>query len=349
MASEMEIFRLTGPSFLTAVDWNNSHHRRSIGASLVQGVYSLEHDRQQNRQGPQALAPPWWEFFNFRLVEILVDNHDVSHFGAIFEFINFPFYPHQSSISTGLRPPQYVIAFRGTLNKQDFKLNLHLVMNDLQNSSRLQIGLDAARRIVQHVGPANVWLAGHSLGSSLALVVGRDMVKHHGLRLETYLFNPPFASPPIERLANDKIKLGLRLANSVLTAGLAAAVNYASAHKNKDQEGDDDPFLVLSTWIPYLFINPSDPICAEYVGYFKHREEMESIGAGKIGRLATKHSVGSILSSAAGKKDCEPVHLLPSAYLTVNATPFKGLKEAHGIEQWWRQDLQLDYKYYQHN
>ncbi|KAH6815447.1 Lipase class 3-related protein [Perilla frutescens var. frutescens] len=351
MASEREIFSLTGPSFLTSVDWNNSHHRRSIGASLVQGVYTLERDRRQNRQGPQALAPAWWEFFNFRLVQVLVDNHDVSHFGAVFQY--YP-HPHHNHSSVNQSPPRYVIAFRGTINKpgnrqQDFKLNLHLIINNLQNSSRLQIGLETARRIVQHVGPGNVWLAGHSLGSSLALVVGRDMVKHHGLRLETYLFNPPFASPPIERLANDKIKLGLRLANSVLTAGLAAAVNYASTHKNKDQEGDDDPFVVLSTWIPYLFINPSDPICAEYVGYFKHREEMESIGAGKIGRLATKHSIGSILSSVAGKKDCEAVHLLPSAYLTINATPSQSFKEAHGIHQWWRQDLQFNYKYYQHN
>ncbi|KAF9598443.1 hypothetical protein IFM89_027876 [Coptis chinensis] len=34
----------------------NEYHRRSLAASLVQGVYVLERDRQENRQGPHALA-----------------------------------------------------------------------------------------------------------------------------------------------------------------------------------------------------------------------------------------------------------------------------------------------------
>ncbi|KAL8519492.1 hypothetical protein ACS0TY_010428 [Phlomoides rotata] len=335
MPSEREIFSLTGPTFLTAIDWSNSHHRRSVAASLVQGVYTLERDRRQNRQAHQALAPPWWQFFNFRLIQTLVDSHDLSYFGAIYEFfINAPFpFNH---------PPQYVVAFRGTINKtgnreQDFKLNLHLIINNLAKSSRFQIALDCVHQIVQKVGPESVWIAGHSLGSSIALLVGRQMIKQTGIHLETYLFNPPFASPPIERLINDKLKLGLRLANSVITAGLATAV------KTKD------PFMVLSTWVPYLFINPSDPICSEYGGYFKHREDMESIGAGRIGKLATKHSIGSILSAAAsGKKDCEALHLIPSAYLTFNVTPSLSFKEAHGIHQWWRQDLHFCYKFHQY-
>ncbi|XP_057774221.1 GDSL esterase/lipase At4g10955-like [Salvia miltiorrhiza] len=335
MACESQIFSLSGPSFLTAVDWNNSGHRRSVAASLVQGVYTLENDRRQNRQ---ALAPPWWHSFNFRLVQILVDNHDVSHFGAVFEFLN-----HLSGSGAG--PPQYVIAFRGTIPKpgnreEDFKLDLHLLINDLQKSSRFQMGLETACQIVQHAGPAKVWLAGHSLGSSLALVVGREMAKTMGLHLETYLFNPPFIAPPIERLANEKLKLGLRFANSLVTAGLAAATR-----RNDGRE--TEPFALLCAWVPYLFINTADPICSEYVGYFKHREDMESIGAGKIGRLATKHSIGSVLSSAVGKER-EPLHLIPSAYLTLNLTPPSNFREAHGICQWWAHDLLLDYKYYQH-
>ncbi|KAF9626606.1 hypothetical protein IFM89_036467, partial [Coptis chinensis] len=34
----------------------NAHHRRSVAASLVQGVFVLERDCQENRQGPHALA-----------------------------------------------------------------------------------------------------------------------------------------------------------------------------------------------------------------------------------------------------------------------------------------------------
>ncbi|KAF9607775.1 hypothetical protein IFM89_000122, partial [Coptis chinensis] len=38
------------------IERKNEYHRRSVAASLVQGVYVLERDRQENRQGPHALA-----------------------------------------------------------------------------------------------------------------------------------------------------------------------------------------------------------------------------------------------------------------------------------------------------
>ena len=57
-----------------------------MAASLVQAVYVLERDRQLNRQSVEALAPSWWEFFHFELIRKLVDDADMSIFGAIFEF-----------------------------------------------------------------------------------------------------------------------------------------------------------------------------------------------------------------------------------------------------------------------
>ncbi|CAI9771992.1 unnamed protein product [Fraxinus pennsylvanica] len=316
MASEEGNFYLSGPSYLTPIDWNNSHHRKSIAASLVQGVYTLECDRKQNRQGPQALAPAW-----------------------------FP-YPYPNYIGQG--PPRYVIAFRGATNKsanrtQDYKLNLQFIVNNLEKSRRFQAGMEAVTNIVHEAnGPGNAWLAGHSTGSSIALLIGRNMVKM-GIHLDTYLFNPPFASP-IELIKNDKLKHGLRLAKSVLTAGLAIAANgghWPTPHEN-------DPFIMLSRWIPYLFVNPTDPICSEYVGYFEQREKMEKMGAGKIGKISTQHSIGSSIVSSARGKDSEPIHLLPSAYLTINLSPSEGFKEAHGIHQWWKPNLQFNYKLYQH-
>lgn len=159
-------------------DRNNSHHRKSIAASLVQGVYTLECDRKQNRQGPQALAPAWWEFFNFGLTQVLVDDDDKSYFGAIYEF-RFP-YPYPNHIGQG--PPRYVIAFRGTTNKsgnrtEDYKLNLQFIVNNLEKSPRFQAGMEAVRNTVHKAnGPGNAWLAGHSTGSSIALLIGRNMV-----------------------------------------------------------------------------------------------------------------------------------------------------------------------------
>ncbi|KZV40960.1 Lipase class 3-related protein [Dorcoceras hygrometricum] len=341
---QSEIFHLSGPTFLTSVDWSNSYHRRSIAACLVQGVYVLEHDRQKQRQGPAGNAAPWWEFFDFKLTQVLVDEHDLSIFGAILEF-KFPY--HLQHNHPTQRPPQYAIAFRGTMTSpqnrsEDLKLDLHCVLNDLRKSTRIQNAIETVLEIVSRAGLGNVWLAGHSLGSSMALIIGRELAKNTGTHLETYLFNPPFISLPVEWIPSEKLKEGLRFANSVITAGLAMMVN---GHHSQDSV-QHHPFILLSSWVPYLFLNPFDPICCEYIGYFEHRVKMEAIGAGKIGKLATQHSIGSIVSGGR-ETDFEAIHLIPSAYLTVHSgTNAQGIREAHGIEQWWKQELEFKYNLY---
>ncbi|KAL3521641.1 hypothetical protein ACH5RR_019790 [Cinchona calisaya] len=344
MASDREIFSLSGPLKLTVIDWTNAHHRRSIAASLVQGVYILERDRQESRQGAKALAPPWWEFFNFQLIHVLVDPDDLSFFGSIYELR----LPHSLSNYLGTQnPPKYVIAFRGTITKpisrsQDLKLDLQFIQNNLQHSARFHLGLQAVQNIISKAGPGNIWLAGHSLGSAIALLVGRNMVKM-SCHFETYLFNPPFTSFPLEKIVkNEKLKRGARVVISVITAGLAAALKHNSLKPRQDDE-----FRVLSAWIPYLFVNPSDPICSEYIGYFANREKMMTFAGGKIGRVAAKNSIASIISTARGNHS-EAFHLLPSAYVTNNVGPCQDFKQAHGIHQWWRSDLHLEYKLHQY-
>ncbi|XP_051138090.1 GDSL esterase/lipase At4g10955-like [Andrographis paniculata] len=342
MSSETDNYFLSGPTHLTVVDWSNSNHRRSVAACLVQGVYVLENDRRHRRQGPgAAMATPWWEAFNFQLTQIIVDD-DQSYFGAVYTFT--PPYPPPHHGGSGGHPPHHVVAFRGSAGKsggrtEDFKTNIQCMLSNLHQSRRFQIALEHVSGVASM--SAAVWLTGHSLGSSLALLIGRNFaVAPAPVHLESYLFNPPFASLPIK---NEKLKTGLRFANSVLTAGLAiAAKSGAAAAGNKDS----DTFAALSTWIPYLFVNQSDTVSSEYIGYFEHREKMESIGAGKIGRLATKHSVGSIISAVRGK-DSEPVRLIPSGYLTVHCSRSENFREAHGIHQWWKPDLELKYKLYQ--
>ncbi|XP_057966837.1 GDSL esterase/lipase At4g10955 [Malania oleifera] len=341
MASEREIFNLCGPLHLTTIDWKNPHHRRSVAASLVQGVYILERDRQQKRQGSEALAPPWWEFFSFHLLEHLVDDADFSIFGAIFEFKYPPGYNYPTDGS-----PHYVIAFRGTLKKpesfsQDFKLDFHFIQNGLHQTSRFEIAMQAVRKFVAAYGNSNIWLAGHSLGSAMAMLAGKNMAKT-GIFLEAFLFNPPFASAPIEKIKDKKLKHGIRIASSFITAGLTIAVK--GQHQTNCSQ---DSFVALSGWFPCLFVNKADHICAEYVGYFEHRKKMEEIGAGGIERLATQNSIGGLFMSAIGKGS-EPLHLIPSANLTVNLTPSPDFKRAHGIHQWWRPDLHLQSKLYKY-
>ncbi|KAK0587486.1 hypothetical protein LWI29_023711 [Acer saccharum] len=201
--------------------------------------------------------------------------------------------------------------------------------------------MQAVRNMVASVGSSNDWLAGHSLGSAMALLAGKTMAKT-GIFLESFLFNSPFLSAPIEIIKDKKVKHGIRIAGSVITVGLALAMK-----KNNHNNRSGHPFLALSALVPCLFVNPADYICSEYVGYFKHRKKMEEIGVGGIEGLATQHSLGGLFMSPMGKES-EPIHLIPSANLTANLTPSTDFKLAHGIHQWWRPDLHLEsmlYKY----
>lgn len=341
MASERENFNLSGPLYLTTIDWQNPHHRRSVAASLVQGVYILEKDRQQKRWGTQSLANPWWDFFNFQLLEQLVDDTDSSIFGAIFEYKS----PPEKNFPTN-GSPHFVIAFRGTINKKnslsrDLTLDLHFIQNKLHQSSRFEIAIQAVRKMVATFRGKNIWLAGHSLGSAMALLAGKDMARA-GIFLESFLFNSPFLSAPLERIKHKKVKHGIRIASSFITAGLAAALKGA-----RQSNMSEDPFAALASWFPSLFVNPSDPICSEYVGYFEHRKKMEKIGASGIEKVATQNSIGALLMNAFGKGS-EPLHLIPSASLTINWSHNQDFKQAHGIHQWWRPDLNLETKLFKY-
>nr|POF18868.1 gdsl esterase/lipase [Quercus suber] len=242
---------------------NDVNYRRLVLACLVNGVYILESDRQQKRDEIEALATPWWESFHFKLHHKLVDNND-SIFSAIYEYK----YPNPTPSF-----PQYVIAFRGTLIKKetvlrDGKLNFKCLFNKLHKSSCFQLAMDCV--LVTMSGGARVWLTGHSLGSAMALLAGKNMANMGYILDQTYLFNPSFFSFPKEAAIKDEIaRFVIRCASSIVTlvgVGLSGAINGRQHHDTEEYE----PFNVpLSSWIPYLFVNPHDPICSEYIGYFE--------------------------------------------------------------------------------
>ncbi|KAI3840964.1 hypothetical protein MKW92_031367 [Papaver armeniacum] len=297
----------------------------------------MEHDRQENRQGCEALAPQWWEFFNFQLLYPLIDTNDSSIFGAVYEFNPKAFNYYQTGII-----PKYVIAFRGTTIKkhsvsQDLWLDLNIIKHGLHQSSRFGIAMQAVQRMVYVAGASNVWLAGHSLGSSIAMLVGKNMAKM-GNYLDTYLFNTPFIAAPTEKIQSEKLKHGVRFASSLVKAGLTVAMKGS-----KENRSPDDLFTALATWVPKLFVNPADHICYEYIGYFEHRDRMEYLGVSGIERLATQTSVTGLLKSAIGRES-EVIHVVPSAYVTINRSPSPTFMEAHGLQQWLKDDLHLQSK-----
>ncbi|XP_058201276.1 GDSL esterase/lipase At4g10955-like [Rhododendron vialii] len=339
MAFQNQMFEHSGPLHLRAVDWNNPDHRRSVAASLVQGVYSLEHDRLENRQWHQALAPLWGDYFNFKLIRSLVDNADHSIFGAIYEFKSPP--PNGHRYNPRQSPPRYVVALRGTMTKwetmsRDLKLDVKVIRNTLERDPRFRLAMQAVRDTVSIAGAANMRLAGHSLGSAMALLAGKNMAKM-GFYMETYLFNPPFIAVQIEMMTNTQIlKHGVRVTRSVMTAGVAIALD--GLHQRPCM---GDWFAMLSGWVPYLFVNPSDPISTGYVGYFGHREWMAENGAAAaaIESLATRNTISGA---------SQPLHLLPSAYLTTNVRPGQDFRHSHGLEQWWTPNIQCQSKLHQY-
>ncbi|XP_021764034.1 GDSL esterase/lipase At4g10955-like [Chenopodium quinoa] len=324
-------FGISGPVHLTSADWRNPDHTRSVVASLIQGVYVLERDRQNKRTGNKALAPAWWDYFHFQCMKTLIDQIDLSIFGAIFEYKPRVIIPQQGV------PPRYVIVFRGTLmetdtRKRDLYLDIQLPFSRLTRDSRYLIAFQEIQGILE-ISPKNVLLAGHSLGAAIALQAGKDMAKR-GCHIETYLFNPPYTSAPIEKINNTYLKGKIRIAKSIVTAGIYQVAKKGIKNYNNSTK-QHDSYSSLCSWIPNLFVNPSDPICCEYIGHFEHRGRMKELGMDQVDLIVTKHSLMSMLVGALGK-DGEPPHLIPSALLTKNVkNVVQSVKEAHCVNQWW--------------
>ncbi|RZC89988.1 hypothetical protein C5167_029054 [Papaver somniferum] len=299
-------FQGSGLSLLSTVDWKNERHRRSIMASLVKGVYVLEDDRRKKRQGNLALAPPWWKFFDFQLQEELIDDAgpsifaDSSTFGAVYEFKpkSNNYYPKGA--------PKYVIAFRGTMLKKDTiirdtMLNINILINKLSHRSHFDKAMQPVENIVSGEGVSvrDIWLAGHSLGASIAMLLGRNMAKK-GNFIQSYFFNPPFFATPMKRR--------IYVASSWFKAALTVIIK-----DNEERRHSEDLFYGLCKWEPKLFLHKSDIISAGFILHFEVPESMENYAVGDVGRLASESSFMRLFMYAFGMEDySEELHLLPS-------------------------------------
>ncbi|CAN8253707.1 unnamed protein product [Cochlearia groenlandica] len=315
-----EIFFISGPYHLTSIDWTNSYHRNAVVSSLVRGVYILELDRQKKRLGPKALANPWWEFFNFSLLETLQDNEsDPPIYCAVFEYKEYRKHSHLAK-----HPPRYVVAFRGTVLRgetwfEDVKSDTSIFFNDLHDCPRFKKSIERICNIVERDGADVVWLAGHSLGAALALLSGKAMVDQ-GYTLEAYLFNPPIASCPLTLFKSENVKLALRFVSNYIKATIVKAIG-------KDKSKEKEAFRRLATWKPHLFVNKLDPISSEYIHHFKNRVVMSENFPNEPNRFTTMETPTSA--------SLEPLHLLPSAIFIRNVNESRKRIGAHSLKQWW--------------
>ncbi|XP_020194092.1 GDSL esterase/lipase At4g10955-like [Aegilops tauschii subsp. strangulata] len=319
------------------IDWGNEEHRRCMVACMVKGAYVLESDRAMGRTEAAALAPAWWESFHFRLNQKLTDGRSI--YGAIYEHVAGPRHP---------AAPRYVVAFRGTMLKnpdrkvmvKDVILDVNILTNTLKYRTRSKrargavegLMADPARSNPDREECADVWLAGHSLGASLALDVGRNMIVEWGLNLPTFLFNPPQVSlTPVLNLlkATDKAKSGLHLTSFVWKV---AAGRFSDSHR----ENMGQLFKKLEPWVLNLYVHDKDWICQGFIDYFelrqKYRERFPDAGT-----VWMTISYRDMLSRLFGEETGQP-HLLPSATLWKSRLE----TDAHGLQQWWKPDRVLE-------
>ncbi|KAI6697148.1 hypothetical protein NL676_017267 [Syzygium grande] len=329
-----DAFHVSGPRHLSCPNWRHlissawkdGNYKRTVMACFIQSVYLLELDRQENRSEENALAPNWWLPFKFKLVQTLIDERDGSIFGALLEW--------DTSAAVAdfilLRPsgvPKAVLALRGTLVKspticRDIEDGLQfLALESLKGSVRYTIALEMLKSVAQKYGSRNVCVAGHSLGAGFALQVGKALAKE-GIYVDAHLFNPPPLSLAmslrnIGEKAGDAWKKCRSMFSSNENKAIGAAeernpvlglnnwVSYFYGNKNSSTG--------MQKWVPHLYVNNSDYICCYYTDPNKD----------------------------ARKEDLGPENGHVAAKLFVMSKGKQKFLEAHGLEQWWSNDLVL--------
>lgn len=317
---------------LISSSWKDTNYKRTVIACFIQAVYLLELDRQENRTEENALAPKWWLPFKYKLAQTLIDERDGSIFGAILEW-------DRSAAMADLilmRPsgaPRAVLVLRGTLLKsptmrRDIEDDLRfLAWESLKGSVRFKVGLEALKSVADRYGSSNVCIAGHSLGAGFALQVGKALAKE-GIYVETHLFNPPSVSLAMSlRNIGEKAGFVWKRFKSMLPTSSETPVSSDEGEKAfgvglknwvPQLSGLKNSGVGLGKWVPHLYVNNSDYICCSYTdpdGTEGNNAGKENTGPTYAGQVAAKLFV----KSKGGQK----------------------FLEAHGLEQWWSDDLEL--------
>lgn len=294
-------------------------------ACLVQAVYTLEKDRTLSKMSLTPLAQDWWLHFNYKLVKTIHDNEKGGQIvGAVFKW------SRRLSLLRPALAPKVVVAFRGTIAggdtwQNDLKADLALMMLQLHKNPRYIAARRAIEQAVGQYGVEKVWIAGHSLGAAVCLLVGRTLAERKQF-IEAHLFNLPLPSFVSEHVV-------LKSMHAVAATGLAAIL-----HEEKPMKEASESFIALKNWHPHLYVNSHDPICSSYISYFKSLGSMLECDKSGPADFTAPNSLRAILRFG----EAAAFHLIPSAQLHVVLTDSgQGFMKAHGMKQWWSQETQI--------
>ncbi|KAK7300160.1 hypothetical protein RJT34_10996 [Clitoria ternatea] len=340
-------FHVSGPRKLTSLNWRDliistwkdPNYKRTVIACFIQAVYLLELDRQENRTQGNVLAPNWWIPFKYKLKQTLIDERDGSVFGAILEW-------DRSAALADLIPirpsgaPRAVLALRGTLLKsptmrRDIEDDLRFVAwESLKGSVRFKVVLQALKSICEKYGSSNVCIAGHSLGAGFALQVGKALAEG-GVYVEAHLFNPPSVSVATSlKIIGEKAEFVWTRLKSMLPYSTSSSGEPQVSNDNGDKTSSvglkswirmprlsspglkDAASVGVAKWVPHLYVNNGDYICCSYNDGDGTREKVDKVNMGsKNGQIVAK--------------------------LFVVSKEKQKFLEAHGLEQWWSSDAEL--------
>ncbi|XP_010442570.1 PREDICTED: GDSL esterase/lipase At4g10955-like [Camelina sativa] len=322
--------------------WKDPNYKRTVMACFIQAAYLLELDRQENRNEQNALAPKWWIPFKYKLSHTLIDQRDGSIFGAVLEWDRAA----AMADLVVIRPsgaPKAVLALRGTILKsltmrRDIEDDLRfLAWESLKGSVRFNVALEALQSVAKRYGSSNVCIVGHSLGAGFALQVGKALAKE-GLFVDAHLFNPPSISLAMSlRNIGEKASVAWKRLMSIIpprneplipsgNQGQVSPNNVSSGFRNwvpsfygQSQKSTVD----LRKWVPHLYVNDSDYICCHYTDQDGVTEKREVNN--------NKENNGPVVNS-----NCQA-----AAKLFVMSKGKQKFHEAHGLEQWWSDNLEL--------
>lgn len=273
-------------------------------ACFIQAVYLLELDSQENRSKENALAPKWWTPFKYKLVEALIDERDGSIFGAILEWDR----------ASGLQDlvlikpsgaPRGVLALRGTL------LKTPTMRRDIEDDLRFLAWESLKGSVRFTTGLKALRSISGKHGSSNVCIAGHSLGAGFALQLgkalaeEGVCVEAHLFNPPSVSLASSLRSVGER------AGAVWRMVRSKLPLKGENADGSERSRSgsigsATKQWIPHLYVNNSDYICC----YYTDHDGAEVCGGG-----------GKLFVASKGKQK---------------------FLEAHGLEQWWSDDLELE-------
>ncbi|CAL9184559.1 unnamed protein product [Musa hybrid cultivar] len=285
--------------------WRDPNYKRMVIACFIQAAYLLELDRQDKRTEENGLAPNWWKPFKYKLTRTLIDERDGSIYGAILEW-------DRSAAMADLVPvrprgaPKAVLALRGTLLKSP------TIRRDLQDDLRF-LARESLKGSVRFAGALEALQSAVArFGSTNVCIGGHSLGAGFALQIgKASAMQGVFVDCHLFNLITVAAAAGREVAATVKEEDARKTPSFAASET-------DGSSAEAKRWVPNLYVNNSDYICCYY---------NDTAGVGANG---SPDAVKPI-----------PRNGDAAAKLFVASKGPQRFLEAHGLQQWWSDDMEL--------